>query len=409
MKVQHKSLFVIALALFTNAIFPVKSVIADESTPQIGDAITASHSQTEIQFSGCAPTYLDAVNPGFEQQVVELVNQERAKVGLPPLKRSSTLDAAARYHARDMAEDAYFKHDTYDMSGGALVLACGWVDRVSAYYPSWSWLGENIAAGFNTPESVMQGWMGSPGHKENILNPGYRELGVGYHLGGYYGHYWVQDFATRPDAFPLVISNEKASTDSPNVNLYLYGESEWAEMRLKNDAGAWTAWQPFAESINWTLDWTQGLHTVTVELRKSGQVSAGATSSDNIELTTSGAELGNLPDEIFFIYNMATRRLMPGPIELNPQNTRSGIPLSWQATSPDTWIKISTVSGVTPSSIALIQPGDDALRKVGELHGKVTISVSGGVQAIGSPKEISVHFIAVTDLPNRLYLPAIRH
>jgi uncharacterized protein YkwD len=65
-------------------------------------------------------------------------------------------------------------------------------------YRSWSW-GENIAAGYSTPESVVAGWMASSGHRANILNAGYRDLGVGIvqKSGSRYGYYWVQDFGAR--------------------------------------------------------------------------------------------------------------------------------------------------------------------------------------------------------------------
>lgn len=54
--------------------------------------------------------------------------------------------------------------------------------------------GENIAAGQRTPDEVMQAWMNSSGHRANILNAKYTELGVGYYKGGSYGVYWVQEF-----------------------------------------------------------------------------------------------------------------------------------------------------------------------------------------------------------------------
>ncbi|MFP3338704.1 CAP domain-containing protein, partial [Micrococcus sp. SIMBA_131] len=57
--------------------------------------------------------------------------------------------------------------------------------------------GENIAAGQATPEEVVKAWMNSEGHRKNILNPGYTEIGVGYISGGSYGHYWTQMFISK--------------------------------------------------------------------------------------------------------------------------------------------------------------------------------------------------------------------
>ena len=58
--------------------------------------------------------------------------------------------------------------------------------------------GENIAAGFFNCQDVMEGWLNSPGHKANILNESYTELGLGFVTGGAYGAYWVQVFI-RPE------------------------------------------------------------------------------------------------------------------------------------------------------------------------------------------------------------------
>ncbi len=66
----------------------------------------------------------------------------------------------------------------------------------AAGYRASGW-GENIAAGQSTPEEVVQGWMESPGHCRNIMNPEYRTIGIGYGVvpGSPYGTYWTQDFA----------------------------------------------------------------------------------------------------------------------------------------------------------------------------------------------------------------------
>jgi uncharacterized protein YkwD len=67
-----------------------------------------------------------------------------------------------------------------------------------AGYTDWSDIGENIAAGYPTPESVVAGWMASPGHRENILSAQFTEIGVGMaNGGGSYGMYWTEEFGTR--------------------------------------------------------------------------------------------------------------------------------------------------------------------------------------------------------------------
>ncbi len=399
---------ILSILFLAVTFFPVLPVQADPLPPEIGIPVETNQDEPSVQFSGCAPVYLQAVNSAFEQQVVELVNQERSARGLPPLKRIEALDQAARYHGTDLAVDNYFKHDSYDLVGGQLVKVCDWFTRVGGFYSGWSWLGENIAAGYSTPADVVNGWMNSEGHRNNILSTNAREIGVGYYRGGSYGHYWVQDFGSRSNSYPLVISQEKAVTDVPQVNLYIYGEGIWQEMRLKNDNQAWGAWQTFAKQVQWTLPWTQGVHTVSVELRKSGQTAAGASASDSIELTTSGIQLGNLPSQITFIYNLEKRELYPGPVTLQPLNTLSSLPLTWQVSSSSNWINISNTSGTSPSGTAVIQPGSDVLKSEGQFSASLVVTATGGVTVLDSPKEISVRLYVVPSLDNQLYLPAVR-
>ena len=71
------------------------------------------------EFSGCGGINQPVVNADYEQQVVDLVNLERANRGLPPYKRVTALDEAARYHSADLGQDNYWSHDTYDRSGGS--------------------------------------------------------------------------------------------------------------------------------------------------------------------------------------------------------------------------------------------------------------------------------------------------
>jgi uncharacterized protein YkwD len=66
-------------------------------------------------------------------------------------------------------------------------------DRITAAGYSWSAYGENVAYGYGTPESVMAAWMASPGHRQNILDCGFKEIGVGL---AQPGSYWTQDFGT---------------------------------------------------------------------------------------------------------------------------------------------------------------------------------------------------------------------
>ena len=122
-----------------------------------------------------------------EQQVLQLVNQQRAAAGCGALRSDSRLVAAARGHSQDMAVHHYFSHTGLDGST--------FVDRVAAAgYPRNQAGGENIAAGYPTATAVMAGWMGSSGHRANILNCGFKSIGVGLAHASDGTAYWTQDF-----------------------------------------------------------------------------------------------------------------------------------------------------------------------------------------------------------------------
>ena len=124
----------------------------------------------------------------FAAEVVRLTNVERAANGCSALSANAKLTAAAQLHSEDMAAKNYFSHTSLDGRGpGQRITAQGYAFR------SWA---ENIAAGQQTPASVMGAWMNSAGHKANILNCSLTQIGVGIAKGGSYGIYWTQNFGT---------------------------------------------------------------------------------------------------------------------------------------------------------------------------------------------------------------------
>lgn len=140
---------------------------------------------------------VEPINSILEQEVLKLVNIEREKEGLSPLIWNNQLAYAARYHALDMATDNYFNHDSYDLKGGNLVMVCKTFDRIAKFYTEGYLGAENISAGRSSGAATVDGWMNSPGHKKNILNPNAKYVGIGYYQkqGSDYTHYYVQCFA----------------------------------------------------------------------------------------------------------------------------------------------------------------------------------------------------------------------
>lgn len=126
---------------------------------------------------------------GVEEQVLNLVNQERQKAGLKPLQMDWELSRVARTKSQDMAQKNYFSHQSPTYGSP--------FDMMKQFGISFRIAGENIASGQRTPEEVMQSWMNSQGHRANILKPDYTHLGVGYYRGGSYGHMWTQMFIAK--------------------------------------------------------------------------------------------------------------------------------------------------------------------------------------------------------------------
>ncbi len=122
-------------------------------------------------------------NLSYEQQVVVLVNEQRAANGLAPLTLNEKLSDVARAKSQDMHDNNYFSH-TSPTYGSPF-------DMLKTFGISYRAAGENIAMGYATPQAVVNGWMNSAGHRANILNGSYTQIGVGYVADG---HYWTQLF-----------------------------------------------------------------------------------------------------------------------------------------------------------------------------------------------------------------------
>lgn len=123
-------------------------------------------------------------NAGYVQQVVNLVNQERAKAGLSPVTADASIEAAALVRAKET--EISFSHTRPDGSSFSTAL----VQQGVRFYGA----GENIAWGQKTPEQVMNGWMNSEGHRANILNAKFTKIGVGYYQNASGTNYWTQLF-----------------------------------------------------------------------------------------------------------------------------------------------------------------------------------------------------------------------
>ena len=156
------------------------------------DGSAGANTSHDSEYDDISPDDQSVPKSDISQQakdVLRLVNAERQKQGLSSLTLSDKLTAVANEKARDMAENNYFSHTSPTYGSPFQML--------QQYGIRYRTAGENIAAGQRSPEEVMNSWMNSSGHRANILNSAYTEIGIGYYQGGSYGSEWVQLFTGK--------------------------------------------------------------------------------------------------------------------------------------------------------------------------------------------------------------------
>lgn len=130
-----------------------------------------------------------AANEKIMDEIVVLINKERAKVGAPSLKVDEGVEDIALIKSKDMVDNNYFAHESPTLGLYSDLLKKAGISYRAA--------GENLVAGYTTAESAVDAWMNSPGHKKNLLNPVYTHTGVGTYTGGAYRMYHTQIFIAK--------------------------------------------------------------------------------------------------------------------------------------------------------------------------------------------------------------------
>jgi hypothetical protein len=223
-----------------------------------------------------------------EAQVVYLGNLARQANGVPPLRWNRQLSAAARWFSWDSVEnrpEPYCGHqDSQGNWPGDRARAFGYLGFAGA---------ENAYCGYVTPQQAIVGWMDSPGHRANLLDPNSREVGIGYYLRASDNRgYVTQKFGVDPAFPPVIIENEAITTTTPLVDLYIYdrlpggGFAELGpatEMLIGNDRCLIDAsWVPYSAHKAWMLESGEGWREVYVQTRDS--LGRTVTVSDTIYL-----------------------------------------------------------------------------------------------------------------------------
>jgi uncharacterized protein YkwD len=174
----------------------------------------------------------------FAPRVVQLVNEHRASIGQPPLAISRSLTRAAIWKSRHLNEYDYFDHDDQAppvaRSFDQRFVACGSPENQA--------FGENIAHGDETPESVVRGWLDSPGHRENIESPDYTAIGLGES-----NRYWTQTFGSvldEPNAGPQAVDDTASARGTTSIEVLANDTDEdidWAYVESVEQPGNGTA------------------------------------------------------------------------------------------------------------------------------------------------------------------------
>jgi uncharacterized protein YkwD len=279
--------------------------LAQDTAPEETFATPLVATTTSAAMQTDAATNQATTDGTFAEQMAVLVNQFRQQNNLPPLKIEPALTAAAQAYAGRLGSGNFFGHLDPDFN-------CNKPSErvVAAGYANWAAVGENIAAGYPSPQAAFDGWVNSAGHRANMLNAAYRDIGVGFFLdendaanvrqngncpytannGGPYRFYWTQEFGARwrngAPVLPIIINGEAVSTAQRQITLYIYGGFEgqpvWAkQMRFSENNTNWTPYEAWSATKTYTLSAGSGTKTLYVQLTNGATTQ---TSSDTITL-----------------------------------------------------------------------------------------------------------------------------
>ena len=355
----------------------------------------------------------------------DLVNATRLNEGLDPLGQSRLLAQAAQRHADDVAGNGFADPDDVHL-GSDDSDAQERIDE--AGYAAWTEDGEelvvaeNVWTGSGGPEEALTDFLQNATFRANLLNDGFREVGVGIASDPDGRRVYVLDFGARPNVLPIFINDGATTTENREVALRLTNErvrpegegaifiGEAVDIRISNEPSfEQLSWQPWAQLVSWTLPDFVGEHTVYVQFRDAaGRTAASAdgiildqgssvsptvgpqtatpvTPSDVLEQQSEPTSESGGPSEMATLEGSTAEAPVPSPGTPMPGPTASGAPsggLSLRLTPFPTWTPlpspepISTdAHGNSESALALPALGDYGrpLAVVGVLQGVVIV------------------------------------
>jgi uncharacterized protein YkwD len=351
---------------------------------------------------------IKAQNEAFELEVIRLLNQERISRGLHPLLLNNSLTDAARAHNQDMISNGFFDHIGSDGSW-PWDRACD--QGYTPYGGGGCFVAENIAAAQTTPAQVFNTWMNSQGHRDNMLDPNYREIGVGHATGGAYGHYWTMDLGAQPGVLPIFINNDDSETDSRQVTITLTKEdvSDWGSIgeitgvQISEDSSfSGATWQSWSQTTPFTLSPGNGIKTVYVRFTDG---STDVISSDTITLNESIPSLSVSTNSIIFLAEVGSGQTLPSTTSFAVNNDGGDV-LHWTASDDAAWLVLGSTSGDAPANVDVwVDNSGDILNSLGEYAATITVTATNP-DAVNTPQTISVSLKVVEEV-HITYLPTV--
>lgn len=210
-----------------------------------------------------------------ENEVLYLMNLEREAVGLQPYTWDERLFEAARGHSVDMANQGYFSHTSLDgRTFSQRITNAGYI---------WNTCGENIAYGYSSPQAVVNAWMNSSGHRDNILNASYCDVGVGHTPNG---HYWTQDFGRERGVSSCPVESQN---QAPIANFTANPTSGEAPLTVQFDASS----SSDTDGSIVAYDWNFGDGAGGSGIEPSHTYTSGGTFSARLTVTDSSGATGS--------------------------------------------------------------------------------------------------------------------
>ncbi len=233
---------VVALDSMSNVTSAPVHAISQAVSSAVSSVLTKKGSTTSTSTTTSTP---QDNSPLSVENIVDATNKERIKAGLPPLKTNTKLETSAKIKVNDMITNQYFEHTS---PSGKTVADLG--NEVGYDYVI---MGENLALGdFANADDLLQAWMNSPGHRANILNTSYQDIGVYAAQGTYQGQtvwFAVQHFGTERGVCPAISTSLKSSIDSLNA-LIKKEETDITTIRTQIEAPDHANDQSYSTLIN---------------------------------------------------------------------------------------------------------------------------------------------------------------